>query len=84
MSRLTIDLTAQQHQSIKASAALQGKSIEEYALERLFPTSTNEDAALCELKAILEQRMSESAGADVLARSLTEIAEDVIKDGGPA
>ena len=84
MSRLTIEMTDQQHKSIKASAALQGKSIEEYALERLFPTSTNEDAALCELKAILEQRMSESAGADVLARSLTEIAEDVIKDGGPA
>ncbi|MBK8767840.1 MAG: antitoxin [Burkholderiaceae bacterium] len=84
MSRLTIEMTDQQHQSIKASAALQGKSIEEYALERLIPTSTNEDAALRELKAILEQRMSESAGADVLARSLTEIAEDVIKDGGPA
>ena len=84
MSRLTIEMTDQKHQSIKALAARQGKSIKEYALERLFPTSTNEDAALCELKAILEQRISESAGGDVLARSLTEIAEDVIKDGGPA
>ena len=84
MSRLTIEMTDQKHQSIKASAALQGKSIEEYALERLFPTSKNEEAALHELKAILEQRRSESAGGDVLARSLTEIAEDVIKDGGPA
>ena len=84
MSRLTIEMTDQKHQSIKASAALQGKSIEEYALERLIPTSTNEDDALGQLKAILEQRMSESAGGDVLARSLTEIAEDVIKDGGPA
>ena len=54
MSRLTIEMTDQKHQSIKASAALQGKSIEEYALERLFPTSTNEDAALRELQAILE------------------------------
>ena len=84
MSRLTIEMTEQQHQSIKASAALQGKSIEEYALERLFPTSTNEDDALRELKAILEQRRSESAGGDVLARSLTEFAENVIKDGAPA
>jgi len=84
MSRLTIEMTEQQHRSIKALAALQGKSIEEYALERLFPTSTNENAALRELKAILEQRMSESDRGDVLARSLTEIAEDVIKYRGPA
>ena len=34
MSRLTIDITDQQHQSIKAMAALQGKSIKEYAIER--------------------------------------------------
>lgn len=84
MSRLTIEMTEQQHQSIKASAAVQGKSIKEYAPERLFPTSPNEDAALRELKAILEQRMSESDRGDVLARSLTEIAEDVIKYRGPA
>jgi hypothetical protein len=37
MSRLTIDVTEQQHQSLKVMAALQGKSIREYALERLFP-----------------------------------------------
>ncbi|CAN7644661.1 hypothetical protein LJR104_004925 [Neorhizobium sp. LjRoot104] len=37
MSRLTIDMTDQQHQSLKALAALQGKSIKQYALERLFP-----------------------------------------------
>jgi hypothetical protein len=36
MSRLTIDITSQQHQNLKAMAALQGKTIQ-YALERLFP-----------------------------------------------
>jgi hypothetical protein len=35
--RLTIDITDQQHQSLKALAALQGKTIKEYALERLLP-----------------------------------------------
>jgi len=35
MSRLTIDMTDQQHQSLKAMAALQGKTIKQYALERL-------------------------------------------------
>nr|WP_312609110.1 hypothetical protein [Agrobacterium pusense] len=37
MSRLTIDITDQQHQSLKALAALQGKTIKQYVLERLFP-----------------------------------------------
>ncbi len=37
MSRLTIDVTDRQHQSLKALAALQGKTMKEYAIERLFP-----------------------------------------------
>lgn len=84
MSRLTIDITDQQHQSIKAMAALQGKSIKDYAIERLFPASADEESALGELKALLEQRMAESARGDVLARSLTEIADEAIKAGRPA
>ncbi len=37
MSRLTIDITDHQYQSLKALAALEGKSIKQYTLERLFP-----------------------------------------------
>jgi len=82
MSRLTIDITEQQHQSIKAIAALQGKSIKEYAIERLFPAASEEDRALGELKALLEQRMAESTRGEVLDQSLAEIADDVMKAGG--
>ena len=84
MSRLTIDITDQQHQSIKATAALQGKSIKDYAIERLFPASQDEERALGELKALLEQRLAESATGGVLARSLTEIADEAIKAGASA
>lgn len=82
MSRLTIDITEQQHQSIKAIAALQGKSIKEYAIERLFPAASEEDPALGELKALLEQRMAESTRGEVLNQSLAEIADDEMKAGG--
>ncbi len=82
MSRLTIDITEQQHQSIKAIAALQGKSIKEYAIERLFPAASEEDRALGELKALLEQRMAESTRGEVLDQSLAEIADDAMKAGG--
>ncbi|EOV8088369.1 hypothetical protein ABN078_03465 [Providencia huaxiensis] len=37
MSRLTIDITEQQHQSLKALAALQGKTIKQYTLEHFSP-----------------------------------------------
>jgi hypothetical protein len=82
MSRLTIDVTEQQHQSLKVMAALQGKSIREYALERLFPPASDEEQAFRDLKALLEQRIAESQKGEVVARSLTEIAEDALKSGG--
>ncbi len=40
MSRLTIDITEQQHKALKAMAALEGKTIRQYALEKLFPPAT--------------------------------------------
>lgn len=50
MSRLTIDITDQQHKSWKALAALEGKTIKQYALERLFPIEADADQAWQELK----------------------------------
>ncbi len=84
MSRLTIDVTEQQHQSLKVMAALQGKSIREYVLERLFPPASDEEQAFRDLKALLEQRIAQSQKGEVMARSLTEIAEDALKSGGRA
>ncbi|UVI40876.1 hypothetical protein L1F33_14560 (plasmid) [Qipengyuania spongiae] len=37
MSRLTIDISPEQHQALKALAALEGKTMKQYALERLLP-----------------------------------------------
>jgi Antitoxin ParD len=79
MSRLTIDITEQQHQSIKAMAAIQGKTIKEYAIERLFPSISDEGRALGELRALLEQRMAEASRGEVLTQSLTDIADEAMK-----
>jgi len=84
MSRLTIDITEQQHQSIKAMAALQGKSIKDYAIERLFPAASDEERALGELKALLEQRMAEASRGQVSSKSIAEVADEVIRAGGTA
>ncbi|MFQ5443753.1 MAG: DUF1778 domain-containing protein, partial [Nitrospinales bacterium] len=39
MSRLSIEITAEQHQRLKAVAALAGKSIKDYVLDRALPPS---------------------------------------------
>lgn len=78
MSRLSIDLTAQQHQALKALAALQGKTIKAYAVERLLPVAGSEDLALDELKALLRERLDQAQRGELSARSITEIAADAI------
>jgi len=78
MSRLSIDVTDQQHQSLKVLAALQGKTIKEYAIERLFPSESEEQTALNELKSLLAVRIAEVDKNDVDTRSITEIAETTL------
>ena len=76
MSRLTIDITDQQHQSLKALAALQGKSIKQYAVERLFPMQSDSDQAWHELKTVLGQRIAEGLAGGVSAKSFDDIVEE--------
>jgi hypothetical protein len=76
MSRLTIDLTVQQHQSLKALAALQGKTIKQYALERLFPNDPDADQAWQELKALLGTRIKEGLAGKVSTKSIGEILDE--------
>jgi hypothetical protein len=81
MSRLTIDVTDEQHQSLKALAALQGKTIKEYAIDRLFAPNPDEERALSALKTLLARRIAEADAGDVDGRSFTEITEAVLKPG---
>ena len=76
MSRLTIDITDQQHQNLKALAALQGKTIKQYAVERLFPSSAGEDQAWQELKTLLGQRIADGLAGDVSTKSIGIIVDE--------
>ena len=76
MSRLTIDISDRQHQSLKALAALQGKTIREYAIERLFPAQRGDDQAWEELKTLLEQRIERGLVGEVSANSIDTIIDD--------
>ncbi|MDO3377308.1 antitoxin [Geoalkalibacter halelectricus] len=79
MSRLSIDVTEQQHQTLKALAALEGKTIKQYALERLFPPHIGEEQAAYELKSLLSQRLAEARRDELAEGSISDIADDLLK-----
>ncbi|MBF1263707.1 antitoxin [Lautropia mirabilis] len=76
MSRLTIDITEQQHQSLKAMAALQGKTIKQYALERLFPGDADADQAWQALQVLLRQRVDNALAGKVSDKDVHQILEE--------
>ena len=76
MSRLTIDISEQQHQSLKALAALQGKTIKQYAIERLFPGNVDNDPAWQELRGVLTARINDGLAGKVSARSIGDILDE--------
>jgi len=78
MSRLTIDVTKQQHQTLKALAAMQGKTLRQYALERLLPENPAGDQALRELEALLAERLAEAGRGDLAKGSISELAEQAL------
>ena len=81
MSRLTIDITTKQHQTLKALAALQGKSIKQYALERLLPDDLAEDQAWQELGALLRNRIEDGLAGEVSSSNMQEILDDELTEG---
>lgn len=62
MSRLSVEISEQQHQQIKAMAALRGLSIKEYILEATMPSNASgESEALMQLEALLAPRIEAAA-----------------------
>lgn len=81
MSRLTIDITDQQHQSLKALAALQGKTIKQYSLERLFPGPAGEDSAWQELKNLLAERIQQGLDGHLSTKTIATIVDEELGQG---
>lgn len=81
MSRLTIDMTEQQHQSLKAMAALQGKTIKQYTLERLFPSDETAEQAWQDLQALLNARVQNGLAGKISSKGISDLlAEELAED----
>lgn len=79
MSRISIDVTAEEHQKLKALAALQGKSIKEYVLDRTLGAAkgTDEERAIGELVDFLSSRVEQARRGEVVNQSVEEIFNEV-------
>jgi uncharacterized protein (DUF1778 family) len=82
MSRLSIEITPEQHQHLKVCAALAGKSIKKYVIERaldpLPETDTlSDEKALAALETFLKSRIESAERGDVVNKSVRQIFHDV-------
>ncbi len=75
--RLSIEVTPEQHQRLKAVAALRGKSIKDYVLDRVLPSTPapDEDEALRQLETFLEPRIRAAQGK-IVNKSVEQIFEE--------
>ena len=81
MSRLSIEVSSEQHKRIKALSALQGKSIKDFILTKLFsPDSEEEKTAISELEELLLFRINQAENAPVSSKSIQQITDDVLRE----
>ncbi len=78
MSRISIDVTEVEHKKLKAMAALQGKSIKDYVIERTLggAADVSETDALKELEALLDERIRSAQKGSISRRSVGAIFKD--------
>jgi len=73
MSRISIDVTHDEHKKLKAMAAIRGKSIKEYVLERTLGAAEADNSALQELEKLLDERIHAAQAGGVKRRTASEI-----------
>lgn len=81
MPRLSIEISPQDHQQLKAMAALKGLSIKDYVLSRALvempdPASMSDAEALTALKKLLTPRLSEASSGQIVTGSTADIKNE--------
>jgi len=73
MSRISIDVSDEEHKKLKALAALRGQSIKDFVLERALGRDEAETAALKELEELLDSRIRAAQAGAVSRRTASEV-----------
>jgi Antitoxin ParD len=80
MSRISIDVSPEEHRKLKAIAALRGKSMKDYLLEgKMVLGPANHEKALVELEALLDARINHHGESRLKGRpSAGAILQDIL------
>ena len=78
MPSLSIDITPEEHQMLKAIAALKGQSIKEFVLKRTLGDAPpldemNEEEAFSALSEFLKPRIDQARRGELSTKSVTDI-----------
>ena len=79
MSRLSIEISAKEHQHIKALAAIEGQSIKEFVMTRLFPDDKAQEQSWHELQEFLFKRAEEAQNGKLSSKSITKIMDEEMR-----
>lgn len=84
MSRISIDVTPEEHRMLKALAALQGKSIKELVLESTLGVSGGGtvEQDLAELERLLQERVRAAERGAISPRRVEDIFAQAREDVG--
>ena len=87
MPRLSIDITVEDHQKLKAIAALKGESIKDYVLKRTLGDAPaldgmREDEAIAALADFLKPRIEQARLGALSAQSMADIQREAHKLAG--
>ena len=87
LPRLLIDISPEDHQKLKAIAALKGQSIKDYVLGRALGDTPalaemSEDQAFMALANFLEPRIEQARRGELSGKSLVEIRREERKRAG--
>ena len=77
--RLSIEITPEQHQYLKAAAALKGESIKDYVLKRTLPDIEGKKA-LEELENFFTPRIDAARNGEISSRTVDDIFDEVVMD----
>lgn len=87
MPRLSIDITPEEHQKLKAIAALKGQSIKDYVLHRTLGDAPplegmNEEAAFDVLARFIEPRIEQARRGEFSSKTVGDIKREARGQAG--
>jgi hypothetical protein len=87
MPRLSIDITPEEHQKLKAIAALKGQSIKDYVLERTLGEAPaingmSEEEAFTALADFLKPRIEQARRGALSTKSIADIRREAREQAG--